>query len=481
MVRNCMEALYPSTINQISFAVHAHNYFTYLWTATAIILWLYFITRRDIEKITKFVFFFFFAIWLAPILDYLISAGTHRFTYYEPSYHSDMLRRYLTFFGSYDYKTGASYGIRIEVALIMLGIGVYIKSFLNKGIFRAILGMWGTYTIIFLMGMWPFLWDGFIRIFFEGYEFYHNEYGSDYYLVLLFLNGTLILYFYNKKYFIEVLKDLRFLRIGHYILMYFLGKLYLYRHDPGFNITVTHDWAVGSVLTSMGIFFACLYSLLSNNFADIKIDTISNPTRPSVTGNVPIGYQKNLAFYAIIFCAFYGFNADFITATLLFLFIGIYHLYSMPPFRLKLIPIFSKILIAANSLILFLLGQYSVTGLVSASEGLVLFFLIPFGLCLNFIDIKDYEGDKKAGVQTLPVLLGLKKAKILTASFFIFCHLCAIVMLDLFIFKLFYNKIALILLSLLQAFFILRKNYSEKAVFILYFLGIIFFLFQYQI
>jgi 4-hydroxybenzoate polyprenyltransferase len=45
--------------------------------------------------------------------------------------------------------------------------------------------------------------------------------------------------------------------------------------------------------------------------------------------------------------------------------------------------------------------------------------LFIYGVLLNFIDLKDYEGDRRAGIFTLPVLLGLRRAQWLLAVLFV--------------------------------------------------------------
>ncbi len=68
-------------------------------------------------------------------------------------------------------------------------------------------------------------------------------------------------------------------------------------------------------------------------------------------------------------------------------------------------------MIAFNSLILIILGFISIVGCsVSDIPKLsILIFLIVFTAVINFIDIKDYEGDKKEGIKNSSCFTGFKE------------------------------------------------------------------------
>jgi 4-hydroxybenzoate polyprenyltransferase len=151
------------------------------------------------------------------------------------------------------------------------------------------------------------------------------------------------------------------------------------------------------------------------------------------------------------------------------LFCGNYFLYSMPPLRLKRIPFFSKLFISLNSLILVLLGYATVCGSFTGFPKLLIaYFLVLFTAAINFIDIKDFEGDRENGIGTLPVLLGLKRAKVVIGMFVMVTYLALIL-----IFKKPYVLVPLGILGSLQFALINRKQYSENLVFAVYLLSLI--------
>jgi 4-hydroxybenzoate polyprenyltransferase len=89
---------------------------------------------------------------------------------------------------------------------------------------------------------------------------------------------------------------------------------------------------------------------------------------------------------------------------------------------------------------------------------LIFFLLLTFPA--NFIDIKDYAGDKAAGIRTLPVILGEKKAARLIGIFFLFPFI--------YIAWIMPETAPISLLGGLIGYrFIDNRNYDERKIFIL--------------
>jgi 4-hydroxybenzoate polyprenyltransferase len=147
-----------------------------------------------------------------------------------------------------------------------------------------------------------------------------------------------------------------------------------------------------------------------------------------------------------------------------FCLIGNYFLYSIPPLRFKRIPFFSKGIISLNCIAMMLAG-YTFAGkeLRTFPVNIILFVLIFFTACINFIDIKDYEGDKAEGIKTLPVLLGLKWSKRVIGFFFIIAY-------ALFPYLIGPRSVfpVSILFGVAIFFAINAKQYKERIIFLLY-------------
>ncbi|HPG31703.1 MAG TPA: UbiA family prenyltransferase, partial [bacterium] len=178
--------------------------------------------------------------------------------------------------------------------------------------------------------------------------------------------------------------------------------------------------------TLISVFYAVVYSTISNNFADIKIDSISNPGRPLPKQSVDAGEYSKAGKIILVLSLFFGLTASFKIFIVSFLFMFFYHIYSKPPIRFKRFFIISKICISINSMILSFAGYLIFkNNLESYPAIFICFFLIVLTLVINFIDLKDFDGDKADNIKTIPVVFGLKNAKIICGFFFIFTYIIA--------------------------------------------------------
>jgi 4-hydroxybenzoate polyprenyltransferase len=164
-------------------------------------------------------------------------------------------------------------------------------------------------------------------------------------------------------------------------------------------------WA--SIAITLSIMSA---SMVINDIFDIDIDRINHPTRPLVTGEIK--QREAIAFSAFLLIIAEYFSAKYLPA----------HLHKYVHMSMIDIVVYSKLLkpvflvknISCASLIAFALwfsgfasitsGQYNEKNVEILRIGLRLVF---FGSLHNEIlmDVCDYEGDKKNGIATLPVVL----------------------------------------------------------------------------
>lgn len=458
-LRNFLEMF--SDNEEISFELFAHYSLSYTCLAMALMVLFYFATREPIHNIARMILVSFMVLVLAPTLDLIISLGKgYNMSYMLPGIHENLLYRFFTFFGPFD-KFGVSPGIRIEIALVLVASGIYfyIKT---ENILRSIFFSFLTYCLFFLYGIMPYAARFFLNV--CGLEYtYSALLMRNVYLLLILILVAILYALYRRNYFIEILKDLRYLRILHYIVMFVFG-IVLAREA----FVLTEETLFYLIFTSASIVFAGLFSLITNNLIDYDIDKISNTSRPSVSKSIPTGHYMKLAWIAFIMAIIYSLAVSFTTMFLILLSIAVYYFYSMPPLRLKRVLFFSKMLIALNSLVLLIAGFLFMGGKLQVPMELMLFILIGFTAVINFIDIKDFEGDKQAGIKTLPTIMGLKKSKLLIALFFAIIYPCSY-----FILK---EKILLfpaIITGCILFFLIIRKKYDERPVFLVYLSSII--------
>jgi chlorophyll synthase len=184
-------------------------------------------------------------------------------------------------------------------------------------------------------------------------------------------------------------------------------------------------WDLGSVgRILLGMVLAgpllCGFSQILNDWFDRDVDAINEPNRPSAAGRLTPSFvfwvSAGLAGAALALAAFLGWLV--LAATLAGLVLA--YVYSVPPVRLK----------AHNGWLANTACAFAYEGLAwvagaaafhHVTQGtLVLAALYSFGshglMTLN--DFKSYEGDKRLGLRSLPVMLGIGRA-ITTAFIFI--------------------------------------------------------------
>ena len=210
-----------------------------------------------------------------------------------------------------------------------------------------------------------------------------------------------------------------------------------------------------------------------NNIQDVEGDRISNINRPLVSEKIPLVSYKRIAWLALVISLLASLLVNRTCFILISLVIGSYYVYSCPPLRIKKIPILSKFIVGINSFLMALMG-YAVFGgpVLTFPSEYAFFILVPLSLASNFIDLKDYGGDKAMGILTLPVIFGLSISKIIISVFTLFSYVTIYLIIKDYHLPV-YIELAPFLLCLLHIYFLNRKNYKERPVFAIYLSGLI--------
>lgn len=452
----------------------AHFYLLYTSLALDFVLLFYIITKVEILKLIKLIFPMFILLLIAPIMDLILSFGKgYKMTYLIPEVHNDLFLRYFTFFGgladpntiSRFAQIGVTPGMKVEIALVLFGamIYIYIKT---KNKLKSFIGALLLYTILFIGSSAPYVVKFFSDI--SGFApIYSDKIFFNIYLSTSLLVGLFLAFLANKKYFAILFRDIRPLRMVHFELMFVLGIVLGF---PWMQMSLTAENIFYFLFIPISLVFAGLFSLMTNNIEDIQIDRISNKIRPLITAEISPELYRVIAGAFLLISLSFALAVSVITFYFVLLGIGNYFLYSMRPLRLKRIPIISKMIIALNSLVAVFLGFLLMTdgSLENFPVIYIFIFLFGFGSAINFIDIKDYKGDKKFGIQTLPVIMGLKQSKQLIGLFFIDAYL-----LSYFVVGQLFALIPLLLIGFTQYYLINKKIYKEKNVFGVYLISLV--------
>lgn len=160
--------------------------------------------------------------------------------------------------------------------------------------------------------------------------------------------------------------------------------------------------------------FCWISSVVINDYFDRTADVISNSTRPLITGIISppqylaIGIITGVI--SLVISLFFGLYIFYLVLA--------YHslsmIYSMPPLRLKRLPVVASILGAFAALTVVFIGYLIVIpshDLSGFPHAIIWLLLLVHVLCLPIKDLKDIEGDRVDRVWTIPVLLGESTAR----------------------------------------------------------------------
>lgn len=475
ILRSFVESFTQNSVNYLDFNSNlllqdlAHFYCAFTSGAISLTLLFYAATRERIDKILKVIFTSFAIILVGPILDFIVSKGMgFDMTYVHATYSASLVGLFTSFFGNYH---GMTLGMRAEVFITLYFSFSY---FIIKGrnLFFSLCYTFLVYGIIFLYC----IGSDIVRYFLThlGYDYiYTSLLMARFYLLILFITLIPLAYLAHNKIFIEIIKDLRWLRLTHYVLMLLFGFALgvAQRNEPLKEILTIYNppLLVNIIFCIASIIFSGLFSIITNNFTDQPIDCISNPQRPLITASIPLQNYLYIAlsslFLALVYAAFVNGKALFIILVML----ANYFIYSMFPIRFKRVLLFSKLAISLNSLAAVLLGYILVMGNIRGVPNAIYpIFLLGFTLAANFIDIKDLRGDRQEKIKTLPTFLSLPRAKMFISLAFLCTYLSFYFIIPRVQFLWFF-----FMGGLVQIYLINKKKYDESLVFLFHLLSIV--------
>lgn len=418
--------------------------------------------RVPIVKVLRCAFPGMILLILSPVIDLIITQGDGIHTkYLMPDRGIDLWKVYSTFM-MYGGAENISLGIKLEIAII-LG-SVFLYGLVKKAsMTRCLIFAWVCYTLVFFWGACPFIIAGIMRALNIEYKIDISMFIWYYLFIDLFL-VLAALYMADPVKFRAICADLRVSRIIYFLLTFAFGvTLALSKQFTGVGYYLTQhiDVAPNWMLVTISIIFASIFSTMVNNIYDSEIDAVSNKDRPLITGVFTLSEYTTLAYIFLAAAFLYASMAGGKAYIMIGALIGAYYFYSAPPFRLKRVPVLSKVVIAFNSFLLIILGYVTTSyDLISLPVEILLpIYFIGVTLSTNFIDLKDIAGDRAAGIHTLPTLLGEKAAKLLIGTAFA---------LTIISYTFLFHDNRLLILQLLAAlimfYLINRKDYHDSYV-----------------
>lgn len=479
------------------------HYLLYFVTVTlgTILIFGHFI--KEYKASSKIILFGLSLTWLAPIIDIVISKGMGLKMLYIFDSGKDLVRDFLTFFGP-DLFYGATIGIRVVIFISLLTIGyltwVYTKKDIQKTLFSIIF----IYLFVFVIATLPgiiftvsnpnsgpatnseivFYIEKVIlnsnilhNTLHEGMDFVSRErflelsFNKFISQILFLISSILALFLFskiNKEKFIAVLKNVRLERINFYNLSLLSGMGFAFINGLVSNFVLTDILTIVCLLISWGALWMNAVHL--NDIYDLEIDEISNTERPLVKKILDKKQMKDIGNLWLTIGLTGAFICGFYPFFMALVYTSCSYIYSVPPLRLRRFPIVPSFLIGIACLSTILAGFF----LLSEAKDIKAFppllavgIVIMVTLAINFKDVKDIEGDKKAKVMTIPVLFPKNGVKIVALLF-------SLSILLVPIFLSFYLLFVLsVPASIIGYKIITKKPYNERNVFILrfFFLG----------
>lgn len=291
------------------------------------------------------------------------------------------------------------------------------------------------------------------------------------YLFLIPLLGIIVLFLRDKITVLAILKDSRITRVIHYFLIYLFGISLMIPQWKAFSEHLGSN-LINEIMFFIGLYFSALFAIVTNNLADVEIDQISNRERPTIRGGMS---SKSYLQFGVLFLIISLTTGFLLGLTYFLILLGltiIYYIYSCEPFRFKRIPILAKLLIGMNHLIICMGGFIAAGG---EWEGFpifwIIFILVGISLSANVIDIKDVEGDRIAGIKTLPVIFGTHRTRLFLSVVLILLYSSLIWYYNLLFLQLLVGSVGLI-----HIVFLLNTQLKDKMLFLLHntlFVGLI--------
>lgn len=476
-----------------------HYYLFFLTVAVVFMIFIKLVLPSWKKIAPQFVSLAFIVVLVAPIIDWVVSGGKGLTMTYLFNSPKEMIFSFLTFFGS-DFSTGITFGLRIEMAVILLFVGAIVYS-TKRSIFKSIISVFYIYVLIFVFLSLPGVinllgghtLDGnyfkdplfFIQKSIEGSATISNNIHSSlrYYSVVRmfevafnFLMGkilfiilvvSVLLWFYLnfKEKLKSVIINSRPERVAHYLLMIFFGLFTAHSMFGGVKLN-WNDW-LSVLMLCFAFYFSWMFAVCVNDVADEDIDKVSNSGRPLITNLLSKEDMKQAATLFLVASLLSAFLAGYSAFFFVLAFTALYYIYSAPPTRFKTVPFFSSFLIGLCCLTAVMAGFFLLSPIKYASAfppKIALAVVIIFSLLTSVRDMKDIEGDKKAGIKTTPIVFGDVWGPRVVGIFAGLSYILVPI----------FSGVYLIFITAIPAaitsyYFVNRKPYVEKPIFLIYF------------
>lgn len=416
----------------------AHLFLFFLFSYLILLPLIMNLGKSKLEEAASVLLFGFLIILFPPIIDKIIFGDSFYWSFYIFDSLANMPSRFFTFFGEKPHL-GITYGVRAEVALVLMGSFLYGLIKTGK-LLRTTLITFATYTALFILGTLP-SWLTYIilgpsknlleirdthiaELFLSPEVILGREvldlrsalsYKMSLLLFLLIFGCVFLLWYWVKrKECLAFLKNVRWPQVFYHNGLLLLGMLLALFYTE-VSIPSNFFSLVALLVLMLAVTFSWLASVLWNDLFDQKIDTHTNAFRPLITGVLTASQYHTYALTLFFFSIFGALLVSFQAALILVAYQALAILYSLPPFRLKRFLGIATLIAGFAGILVLFVGYTTLTPghtLVGLPVNITLYLLIIYTVMIPLKDFKDVSGDKADKVYTLPVVLGIPRAKI---------------------------------------------------------------------
>lgn len=428
-----------------------HTFLFFLCSLVVLLPVVSYAGAGSLKKSANLLLFGFLIILTPPLIDRWIMGTGNYWSFYEFDGLFGLVRRFFTLFGDTP-DIGITYGVRVEVVLVTIGLGLY--TYLQSGHWRKALGVaLMVYTVLFVLGTFP-AWVTLLVLSFQksllaigssdvaalflapeqvlgrnltDFRSVLNFKMSLVYALLISILFLRLVFRQYPSYFSALWKNARFPQLTYHAGLLLLGMTLAWYFSPDpFFFTFFH--LLGITILLIAVECAWLASVVVNDLYDTTIDTLTNPNRPLIEHTIPPDTYRmfGLAFFgaSLLFSGIVSFSA----LLLLLAYQALAWLYSAPPLRLKKYPGIATLLAAAAGMLVLIAGFVSVTpthNIHTLPLPLLVYLFIAYFLALPIKDFKDIAGDQADGIATITVLLGATLGKYVIGSLLFLLFACS--------------------------------------------------------
>jgi len=406
-------------------AFFRHSPLFFILSFVVVVLILHLFTGVKVSSISRIALLALPIILIVPLADFLITWGKGARIYYITTFEEYRLLM-LGFFIPGFRTPGASFGLRIEIIVLLILMGAYVHVKTGNAV-KTLGAMLLAFCTIGSLGSVPFLvtaaMNGLLAVLgkapvmasdiFKGAGCMIGDRAVRIEAVLtLLLTFSVVPIFQKWKPNLAagIIKDFRWSRFLHYLLVstFGLGIGYLSIGRPYVDVLNPIN-SIALLIWIIALISVFESAVLLNDLHDIRNDTVNSPFRPLTSGKISHREYEGAAclflIASLMSASILGLHAFLLIVTMWLL----AFIYSAEPFRLKNRFPLNSLVIAMESLLCFLFGLGFFAGIhtpqVLPWEVVATICMYTF-FCAPIKDLKDYEGDRLAGTRTLMTVFG---------------------------------------------------------------------------